>query len=267
MILHYKIMEDSKVFTVLVVGDNPEYLMNKYDINLTVPRYLKYKYIDADKMKKNSIKVLSEIINNSSKIQLNKFHLDYLKQRIKDINEMSTFDYYSSITKGLYYDENGDAWSDKNPDGKWLTYTIGKNIALPLKLKNGQESYQALEKDIDWEKMHMSNTDLYNRVWELIVEGDSIKNETDETIYNNMKDKETYFKSFKNKDEYVAHNCSFWHYAFLSKDGWFDVDDGHKSIDWVINYYNKFITTLNPYDKITIFECTINKNINDDNLT
>lgn len=251
----------------MVVGDNPDLLMSKYDINLEVPRYKKYKYLDAEKMKKNAIKVLNEIINNPKKFQLNGFHVDYMKTRLKEINDMSTFEYYSSVTNGLYYDENGDAWSTKNPDGKWLTYSIGKNLSIPLILKDGSETHQAFYNDIDWDKMHMNNTSLYDRVWELMVEGSKIENETDQTIYNNMKDKDGYFKSFKNKDEYVAHNCAYWHYAFLSKDGWFDLDDGHKSIDWVINYFDKFISNLNPTDKITIFECTVKKETVDNDLT
>ena len=34
--------EGSKVFTVMVVGDNPDELMSKYDINLKVDKYRKY---------------------------------------------------------------------------------------------------------------------------------------------------------------------------------------------------------------------------------
>ncbi|MBR6517544.1 MAG: hypothetical protein IKT40_11995 [Bacilli bacterium] len=260
-------MQGSKVFTVLVVGENPEQLMNKYDINLEVPRYIKYKYLDAEKMKNNSIKILNEIIKNPKKFNFSPFHVDYLKNKVKDINEMTTFEYYSSITNGLYYDENGDAWSNKNDKGKWLSYSIGKNISLPFQLKNGEESYQARIGDVDWGKMHMVNTELYDRVWELMVENAELKDETDRKIYENMKDKETYFKSFKNKDEYVAHNCSYWHYAFLSKDGWFDMDDGHKSIDWVVNYFDEFINKLDPNEKITIFECTVNRETREEDLT
>lgn len=254
-------MKGSKIFTVMVVGDNPEELMDKYDMNLIVPKYVKYRYLDADKMKKNAIKILNEIIKNPQKFQLNDYNKEYLKDRVKELTDMTTFEYYSSVTNGLYYDENGDALSDRNPNGKWVTYNIGKNLSLPLILKDGSEVYQSTMCEIDWNKMHMVNTELYDRVWELMVDGDKIKNDTDQQIYNNMRGRESYFSSFKNKDEYVAHNCAYWNYAFLDENGWVDLDDSNKStIDWVINYFEKFIKRLNPNDKITIFECTKNKN-------
>lgn len=251
-------MDGSKLFTVLVVGDNPEELMKKYDINLKVERYIKYKYLDADKMKKNSIKVLTEIVNTPKKFNLSPFHVDYFKQQIKAINEMSSFEYYSNVTNGLYYDEEGNALSDRNPNGKWLSYNIGKSFSLPLVLNNGEETYQALVEDVNWGAIHMNNTMLYELVWQLVHGEKEPSNEEEEKILSNMKDKTNYFSSFKNMDEYVAHSCSFWHYAFLDENGWVDMDDGFKSIDWVINFYDKFISNLRPNSKITIFECTKN---------
>lgn len=54
-------MSKSKFLTVMVVGDNPDKLMEKYDKSLKVKPYIKYRYLDAEKMRNNSLKVLTEI--------------------------------------------------------------------------------------------------------------------------------------------------------------------------------------------------------------
>lgn len=259
-------MDGSKLFTVLVVGENPEELMKKYDMNLKVERYIKYRYLDAEQMKKNSIKILTEFVNNPKILNMNPFHVDYFKQQIKSINDMSTFEYYSSVTNGLYYDEDGNALSDKNPNGKWLTFKKGGSFSLPFILNDGSESYSAYVNEVNWDAIHMSNAQLYETVWQLVHDEKKPSNEEEVKIYNNMKDKTTYFSSFKNVDEYVAHNCSFWHYAFLDENGWVDIDDGYKSIDWVIDFYEKFISRLKPTDKITIFECTKNSKTREEDI-
>ena len=165
----------SKFFSVMVVGENPEELIKKYDINLKVEPYIKYKYSDAEKLKNNAIKVLDEIIKKHNNFSLNDFQIDYFKERRKAFNNMSSFEYYQTITNGLYYDKNGDALSEKNPNGKWTTYRLGEHFSLPLKLKNGKESYQAICKDVDWDKMNMNNTETYEMVWDLMHGGENLK--------------------------------------------------------------------------------------------
>ena len=76
----------SKFFSVMVVGENPEELIKKYDINLKVEPYIKYKYSDAEKLKNNAIKVLDEIIKKHNNFSLNDFQIDYFKERRKAFN-------------------------------------------------------------------------------------------------------------------------------------------------------------------------------------
>ena len=101
--------KESKFYTVMVVGDNPEELMAKYDTSLKVKPYIKYKYLDAEKMRKNAIKVFTELCANPRKFSLNDFQTDYFKERLKATNNMTSFEYYTTITNGLYYDDNGNA--------------------------------------------------------------------------------------------------------------------------------------------------------------
>ncbi len=248
----------SKFFSVMVVGENPEELIKKYDINLKVEPYIKYKYSDAEKLKNNAIKVLDEIIKKHNNFSLNDFQIDYFKERRKAFNNMSSFEYYQTITNGLYYDKNGDALSEKNPNGKWTTYRLGEHFSLPLKLKNGKESYQAICKDVDWDKMNMNNTETYEIVWDLMHGERKPQNDEEKKIFENMENKGNYFSTFKDKETYVIYNCAYWNYAFLDSNGWHDLDDDGKELEWISNFFERFVKQLSPNDKITIYECSKN---------
>lgn len=246
----------SKFFTVMVVGDNPEGLMSKYDKALKVKPYIKYKYLDAEKIRSNAIKMLSNIIANYDKFAMSEDQLEYFKSRLKAINGMSSFEYYSSLTNGLYYDADGNALSEENPDGKWDKYNLGKNFSYPLKLKNGNESYQALSGDVDWNQMHMetNSVNLFEIIWRLVVDDDDPSDANEEQLKNNWKDKKNYLSGFKNVDEFISHNCAYWNYAYLDKNGWVDVDDEGDEMKWVLNFFERFIEPLKNDEKVTIYE-------------
>ena len=246
----------SKFFTVMVVGDNPEGLMSKYDKALKVKPYIKYKYLDAEKIRSNAIKMLSNIISSYDKFAMSEDQLEYFKSRLKAINGMSSFEYYSSLTNGLYYDADGNALSEENPDGKWDKYNLGKNFSYPLKLKDGKESYQALSGDVDWNQMHMetNSVNLFEIIWRLVVDDDDPSDANEEQLKNNWKDKKNYLSGFKNVDEFISHNCAYWNYAYLDKNGWVDVDDEGDEMKWVLNFFERFIEPLKNDEKVTIYE-------------
>ena len=246
----------SKFFTVMVVGDNPEGLMSKYDKALKVKPYIKYKYLDAEKIRSNAIKMLSNIISSYDKFAMSEDQLEYFKSRLKAINGMSSFEYYSSLTNGLYYDADGNALSEENPDGKWDKYNLGKNFSYPLKLKDGKESYQALSGDVDWNQMHMetNSVNLFEIIWRLVVDDDDPSDANEEQLKNNWKDKKNYLSGFKNVDEFISHNCAYWNYAYLDKNGWVDVDDEGDEMKWVLNFFERFVEPLKNDEKVTIYE-------------
>lgn len=252
-------MAGSKFLSVMVVGDNPEQLMEKYDKSLKVKPYIKYRYLDAKKMKENSLKMLSEITNKPEKFTLSKFQVDYFKERLKAINAMSSFEYYRTITEGMHYDENGDALTDINPNGKWDKYNIGKNFSYPLKLKNGKEAYQAYAKDINWDDMHMNNeyVKLFETIWALVIDDDDPSTQDEKSLKENWISKKNYLSNFKTVDDFVSHNCAYWNYAFLNSDGWVDMDDEINESKWISNFFERFIEQLKDDDLVTIYEYCI----------
>jgi hypothetical protein len=253
-------MENSRFFSLMVIGDNPQELIEKYSFDhKTDEPYIKYEYLKADKYLNGAIKALDGILTNFDKIGIEPNIKESLSNRIKVLKKMTPFEYYRELTNGMYYDENGNALTDENPNRKYKTARIGRNFALPLILKDGGETYSARCGDIDWNSMN-SSTELYEAAWEMVVDGREPKNENEEKVYESMKDKTTYFSKFENKEEYVLYSTSYWNYAVVDKNGWYDIDEYAKNseIDWVKNFYKNFIEKLNPNDLITIYECSVN---------
>ena len=246
----------SKFFTVMVVGDDPESLMSKYDKALKVKPYIKYKYLDADKLRNNAIKMLTNIVDNYDKFAMSDYQRDYFKERLKAINGMSSFEYYRTITDGLYYDDEGNALCEENPEGKWDKYNIGKNFSYPLILKDGKEEYQSLAKYVDWDSMHMKadRVRLFEIIWALVVDDDDPSDADEENLKKNWISKKNYLSKFANVDQFVSHNCAYWNYAYLDENGWIDVDDEGDELKWVSNFFERFIEPLKEDAKITIYE-------------
>lgn len=249
-------MENSRFFSVMVVGDNHRELMEKYSLDLEVESYVRYEYLKADKYLENSIRALASVLENADKIGIDSDTKESLERRIKILKKMTPFEYYRELTNGMYYDENGNALSTENPEGHWKTARIGRNFSLPLKLKNGEESYSARMEDIDWGVMNESS-ELYSAAWQMVVDGREPTNETEEKIYESMKDKMAYFSNFKNEEDYVTYSTSYWNYAVVDKDGWVDMADKDEK-EWIKTFYDKFISTIDPNELITIYECSVN---------
>ena len=247
---------NSRFFSVMVVGDNHRELMEKYSLDLEVESYVRYEYLKADKYQSNSIKALDNLLSHADEIGLEPQVKESLERRIKVLKKMTPFEYYRELTDGMYYDENGNALSTENPEGHWKTARIGRNFSLPLKLMNGEESYSAKASDVDWDAMNEPN-ELYAAAWEMVMEGREPTNETEERIYESMKDKTTYFSNFKDKEDYVTYSTSYWNYAFVNKDGWVDMTNEDEK-KWITSFKDRFVKTLDPNDLVTIYECSVN---------
>ena len=247
---------NSRFFSVMVVGDNHKELMDKYSFDLEVEPYVRYEYLKADKYQSNSIKALDNLLNNADKVGLEPQLKEGLERRIKALKKMTPFEYYRELTEGLYYDENGNALTTENPNGHWVTARIGKNFSLPLKLKDGTETYSAKADDIDWWAMN-EPTAMYEAAWEMVMEGREPTNAAEERVYESMKDKTAYFSNFKDKEDYVTYSTSYWNYAFVDKNGWVDMtyEDEKK---WITNFFERFVKNIDPNDTVTIYECTVN---------
>jgi hypothetical protein len=71
-----------------------------------------------------------------------------------------------------------------------------------------------------------------------------------------MKNRIAYFENFKDKETYISWSTSFWGYAFVDQNNWYDMDtEKMGQIEWVNSFYDKYIKKLPENTRITIYEC------------
>lgn len=240
-------------FTVIVAGDNPDELMQDYDLNLKVEPYVVYKFKDAHNLQLKYIDFYQKLIE----IEEDEDEKNILLEHLQTIKNQDVLDFYTDITLDYDYDpETGNAISTQNPNGKWSSYRIGNLFSVPFKDKNGNELFTCQMKDVDWGKTHMANKHIYEAAWDIVINNKTPETDEEKIIYNNMKERKGYFLSFDNKENYVINNIAFWAQAFLSKNtGWIEMPDNVKKDTWVSEYYDRFIKNLSLNTKLTIFEC------------
>ena len=250
---------------ILVIGDNHEEIVKKYSADTTVDKYLFMKFDDAAINKENRLKMIEGVLTTPT-IPLSEVQRDIYKNLYLDLKEMDVFEYYQNVTEGCIYDEEtGDAYSTKNPNAfyqyercpqkRWIKLNEESTFSNPFVLLNGEKSYSARVGDIDWPKMHMTNTAPYEAAWEMVVEGRKPTNRQEKHIYDVMKNKTDYFtENFKDKDEYIKHSCSFWCYGVATNDWYKEVDYTISDKEWVSTFYDKFIKTLDNNELLTIYE-------------
>ena len=246
--------EESKLFTLMVVSENPDGVIAKYDASREVEPYVKFHYKDSGKLRKKAIKTVGELLENAGSIGLTPFMKDHFEDRLRTLKKMSDFEYYTAISTGCSYDAEGNAMTTENPDGKWISCKIGGNFCSPLKLKDGGVSLQARAGNVDWESMHMSNVELYRTTWKLYHGEKKPESDIEKQIYSNVKYQKRYFDGFGSEEDFVNYSCSYWCYAYADDEKWVDAD-GHKDYDWITGFYERFVKKLKPDDLVTIFEC------------
>jgi len=249
-------MADYDFFVTVVAGENPEDLMKDYDKNLEVEPYIVYKYEDAQLIKDRYLSICKALLENGD---LDENEKKGIEITIEEAENMDAEDFYFDYTQDYNLDpKTGDAISNKNKNGKWSSYQLGKLFSIPFKTLNGQETYQARKKDIDWSKMHLDGQEIYERAWELVMDKRPPINTHEEKIYENMKNRTGYFSKFGNKENYVINSTAFWGYAFLSeKTGWTQLEDNMNQFDWVSSYYDNFIVPLEDNTLLTIYETRV----------
>ena len=257
-------MAKSVIRTVLVIGDNHEEIIKKYSLDTKVEPYVKMKRKDAKQMRKKHIDLLKNMLDTDL-VKFNENQLEIYKNLFQDIKNMDEFTYFMNATKGCRYDEKTfDAYSTENPNAHYK-YEKCYNDRLiktgeegpfsnPFKLKNGKLSYVAKFEDIDWDLMHMHNTEIYKAAWDIVVEGREPVTDIEKQISDNMSKRKDYFLNFKDVDEYVTHSCAFWCYGVATEDYYDELTYDILDKDWVSNFYKKYIKSIKNNPTLAIYE-------------
>ena len=249
-------MTDNKIRVALVIGDNPEELLHRYDSTVKVEPYVVYRYLESEKMQKTAIKCTKQLLDNAEKIPLSKFQVDYLTSQLKSLSSLTPFEYYVNLTRGEYtFDEEGNAVSDRNPQGRFSSYNMGGNFSYPLICNDGSEKYQCKADEVDWLKMHMrpEAVNYFDTVWQLVKEKKEPIDDETKKLRDEWETRFKYFENFKTKEEFIKHNCAYWTYFVITKDGIFSVDDDDSEDKWIMNFMDRFIHPLKD-EQITIYE-------------
>ena len=256
----------SVMHTVLVIGDNREEKIRKYDADTEVEPYVKYKYKLATTYHTTKLKFLEALLNSNA-VKITETQRELYKNMYLEYKDMTDKEFYASVLgeEGEFDEETNDILSTENPDGKYLypkcydeqLRKTGEEatFSTPFKLKNSLKAYVARKGDIDWDKVHMGNAPLYEAAWELCVEGREPKNDMEDTIKINMQNRASYFANFDNKEDYVRHSCSFWCYGVIDNDGHYHgLDYTIRDKDWVAQFYDTYIKDLPDDTPLAIYE-------------
>lgn len=240
---------------LIVAGSNPEERIKQYSTLLEVEPYIVYRSDDAGKLKQLRLAQLRSMLESDDDLP---FDETFIQCRIQELVDESDEDFYDVLTYNYEHDEDNNAISRLNPDGKFVQCFVGGSFSQPFMLKDETTAYKAKKKDIMWEAIHQNKemVNLYERTWEMCVEGLEPVSDIDKQVYENMKNRQDYFDNFKDKEEYVASCTSFWAYAFMNQaDMWFDADDCPVSqFEWMSTFYDRFIKNLPDDTELTIFE-------------
>ena len=246
-------MEQNRHFTLIVAGDNPARQAKPYS---NKPLKKKVKVLEFSKAREYydaKLKFYNDILEKDIDDEMK----NLVTSKIEYMKSIDPVDYYLDISEEYEIDEEtGDAYSYENPNGRYDVWRIGKELSLPLITKKGKETFSAKKADIDWSKIHMKDAEVYEFVWDAVMCGKKPETEEEKTLYNNMKNRRAYFEHFGTRENYVVSNVAFWGYAFLSeKTGWVELEDNVDQIEWVRDFYTRFIEPLDDDTLITVCEC------------
>jgi len=247
-------------FAVILIGNDIEEQLAKYDENLEMPRYVEYTKEELIANERQSIEeykndTYAEYLSDPIKYaenSTNDNHLKYLKEEFPKKLTMTDEEIYELATK--WYDpedigENGEVYSTRNPNSKWDWYEVGGRWAGTIAVKDGVEidmpnfswgwdadsrekviaegtkTDSAYVRDIDFSKMHRTEEDYKEalRYWELIVEGVKPKNKVEEEqIKFTWYKPEYYIERYKNKETFAKCRSSFSMWAVVKDGEWYE---------------------------------------------
>ena len=248
-------MAENRHFRLIVVGENPDELIKKYDGRTQVEPYVVMHFKDAKKLHEKYINFYGELLK---KMDRSDPQYMTIETQLREYEGQDDNDFYLDITDAYEIDEEtGDAISRRNPYGKYDKCHLAGSFALPLINKKGEEVYSCRKSDVDWEKIHLYDSDVYEFAWDSVMGDRKPETDNERIIYENMKERKEYFMKYGTRENYVASNTSFWGYAFLSdKIEWTELEDTMNQFEWARNFFERFITPLADNEKITIYECT-----------
>ena len=255
---------------MLVIGPNPDERVQMFSKEIGSDPFVVYRKSEAAQIQLDYIKefkrYISDIEDAISKekdeetLKPLKNQLEIATAGLYDLTQQSPEDFFEDLQYGKDLDEEGNIITYYNKNGKFSVINRAGRFANPFILKNGQEKFQTVAGDVDWDKIHLSEpaVNTYTRLWEMCVEGSEPQNETEQGFYENMKNRQEYFASFNNKDTFVASNTALWYYAVVdAENNYHDpTSEDVEEFKWMIDFFDRFLKDLPDDQMLTIYECS-----------
>lgn len=250
---------------MLVVGEDHRERAARYSLDTEVEEHLKHSYSEAKFLREKHLLILEDMLTRGL-IRLSENERNARRREYLEVMIMDDFEHFVSLCEGCRFDEETfDAYTTENPEARYkyekcyqtLLEKTGEEATFsnPFVLNKGGVSYIAKKGDINWGRMHMYNTELYKRVYEMCVNGMEPENDKDRRLRDMMMNRTEYFSAFADADEYARHSCSFWCYGVIDKDGeYHEPDLTINDKDWVSGFYDKYIKPLDDNALLSIYE-------------
>ena len=161
-------------------------------------------------------------------------------------------------------DEDGNLYSNSNPNAKWDWYELGGRWSDSLRLKDGSTADEAKIRDIDF----TPNKNAYRagqRFWDAVVEGRKFPGSD---RYFALYKKEYYIERYGTREEYAKSSSEFKTFAVVTPDGewheqgemgWFGLssDTPAEARKWHDDYQAMFIDSADPDLILSVYDCHI----------
>lgn len=236
-------------FTILVIGDKPMELLEKYNSNKNIQHITICTPETAKDKLNETLGLYKRLLDAQTE---DSEYNDFLNLQIGQLSAMTPQEYYASMAEKYEKDEKtGELYTEINPYGKFDCIRTNPLFALPLITKDGKEVYTAKKCEVDWSKMHMTDATAYEIAWDTVMGGKKVETDDEKLIYENMKNRTAYFQAYVDRDNYIKSNTSYWCYAVLDKKGWNECEE---QFEWVCNFYDTYIKKLPDNVQLTIVE-------------
>lgn len=251
-----------------------EELLAPYDENMEVETYVCHSKEDIIKQTKDDAETLRLAIKKYSEgDEVNPYwieneHVNPPKMKdfaLKLLLCKTDDDYYNNYRgdDDDNYDEEGNEITTYNPDSKWDWYSIGGRWDGSLDKEQGKNTL--LIKDIKWDNSTEEEKEYYKRYWEVVVEGQPLKEDEDKMKFFSLYKKEYYIDFYHTKEEYVNRVSKNYTYAVITPEGewvapgevgWFSTSEDSGQQREYENWFYKYMEEHPDY-YFTLVDCHI----------
>lgn len=162
------------------------------------------------------------------------------------------------------YDESGGRLSTYNPKSKWDWYVIGGRWDGYFERKDGTTTNSEKISELVWEQTEEAKAE-YRRFWEVVVEGDELKEGEEKTMFFSLYKPEYYLNRYHTKEEYAQRCSEICPYAVVTHEGewiapgemhWFNSTETDEDQAKYEEWFKKFREEHQDY-YITLVDCHI----------